>query len=180
MEVHPILSNFWGSLGSWAVSLQDCFVAGRVWPVQKVLLRSNVIIGLKQGHIWPTICRISAVSDVQVLLGSHFIDEGLLQHLNPVLNIVQQIQLEASGLGAVRCCPKEGRLGAPSSSTELSITTARVQAFQRPLVMLSAVSDLHFETSASNPLLFFFPPPSQKLRHQSLKNCWFCKFFECC
>lgn len=25
VEIHPILSSFWRSLGSWAVSLQDCF-----------------------------------------------------------------------------------------------------------------------------------------------------------
>lgn len=107
-------------------------------------------------NIWPTTCRISAVSDVQILLGSHFTDEGLLQLLNPVLNIVQQIQLGASGLGAVRCWPQEGNLGVPSSSTELSIITAKVWASQKPLVMLSAVSDL--ETPGSKPFLFFFPP----------------------
>lgn len=80
-------------------------MAGRAWPLEKVLLRSSVIPGFKRGHIWPTSCRISAVSDVQILPGSHFIDEALLQHLNPLLNIVQQIQLEVSSLGAVRCWP---------------------------------------------------------------------------
>lgn len=52
----------------------------------------------------------------------------------------------------------------PSSSTELSITTAKAQAFQKPLVMLSAVSDLHFETPGSISLLFFSLPPQPEIK----------------
>lgn len=88
---------------------------------------------------------------MHIPLGSHFIDEGLLQRFNPVLNIVQ---LETWRLKAT-----EGSLGVPSSFIEMSITTAKVQAFQNPVpVMLTAVSEHHIETPRSVP--FLFSPPS--------------------
>lgn len=45
---------------------------------------------------------------------------------------------------------------------------AKVRAFQKPLVMLNTVSDLHFETPGSTPLLFFSLPPQPEIEAPNL------------
>lgn len=48
-------------------------------------------------------------------------------------------------------------MGVPSSCIKLSITRAKVQAFQKPLMMLPAVSEHHVESPKSVPLLSSLP-----------------------